>query len=227
MMIAEINFVDKGEGISLKDMVYTELKEAIMRGEFAAGLRLMEIPIAEKLGVSRTPVREAIKRLEEDGLVTVTPGCGAKVSGIGGKDVTDALDVRIVIESMAVRLAAENINSQKAAELRRINNEIRRAVKEKNTAAISLNDSRLHHAICEAADNKVLLKIMQELEALVLRYRVEYIKSIASYKEILDEHDGIIGAVAAGDAEMAVKLVTSHIIRQKNCICEIIRRREV
>lgn len=56
---------------------------------------------------------------------------------------------------------------------------------------------------------------------------MEYIKSIASYKEILDEHDGIIGAVAAGDAERAVKLVTSHIIRQKNCICEIIRRREV
>lgn len=226
-MIAEINFVDKGEGVSLRDMVYFELKEAIMRGELAPGLRLMEIPIAEQLGVSRTPVREAIKRLEEDGLVIITPGCGAKVSGIRGKDVTDALDVRVVVETMAVRLAAKNIGAEQIEELKRINNEIRRAVREGNIAAISVNDSRLHHAICEAAGNKVLLKVMRELETLVLRYRVEYIKSIASYNEILDEHDAVIRAVAAGDAEMAAKLVESHIMRQKNCICEIIKRKDV
>ncbi|MCM1307449.1 MAG: FCD domain-containing protein, partial [Butyrivibrio sp.] len=92
---------------------------------------------------------------------------------------------------------------------------------------LSVNDSRLHHAICEAADNKVLLKVMRELEALVLRYRVEYIKSIASCGEILDEHDAIIKAVAAGDAKTAERLVTSHIMRQKNCICEIIKRQDV
>lgn len=226
-MIAEINFVDKGEGVSLRDMVYFELKDAIMRGELAPGLRLMEIPIAEKLGVSRTPVREAIKRLEEDGLVIITPGCGAKVSGIRGKDVTDALEVRIVVETMAVRLAAKNIGAKQIDELKSINNEMRRAVREKNTAAFSLSDSRLHRAICEAAGNKVLLKVMHELETLVLRYRVEYIKSIASYNDIIDEHDAIIKAVAAGNAEMAAKLVTSHITRQKDCICEIIKHKDV
>ncbi|MCM1307283.1 MAG: GntR family transcriptional regulator, partial [Butyrivibrio sp.] len=136
-MIAEINFVDKGEGVSLRDMVYFELKEAIMRGELAPGLRLMEIPIAERLGVSRTPVREAVKRLEEDGLVIITPGCGAKVSEIRGKDVTDALDVRIVVETMAVRLAAKNISAGQVDELKRINAEMRRAIMEKNTAALS------------------------------------------------------------------------------------------
>lgn len=225
-MTAEISFMDKGEGASLRDMVYIELKEAIMKGELAPGLRLMEIPLAKQLGVSRTPVREAIKRLEEDGLAIITPGCGAKVSRIRGKEVADALDVRIAIETMAVRLAAQNSSAAQVEELWRIHNGIRRAAGEGNPAGISAGDGRLHHVICEAADNKTLLKIMQELEMQVLRYRVEYVKSLQTYDEILGEHDKIIRAVAAGDAETAAALVTAHIRRQKDFICEIIERRD-
>lgn len=223
--MTEISFIDRGDGASLRDTVYKELREAIMRGDMAPGLRLMEIPIADKMGVSRTPVREAIRRLEEDGLVVITPGCGARVSEIGDKDVTDALDVRIAVETMAVRLAARNISRAQVQELKRINDSIRKAVAEKDAAAISAEDNLLHHRICEAAGNKVLLKIMRELEALVLRYRIKYIKSITACDEILDEHEKIISAVASGDGDGAADLVTAHIIRQRDCICEIIKQR--
>lgn len=223
-MISKLSFVDKGDGISLRDSVYLELKDAIMKGELLPGMRLMEIPIADKMGVSRTPVREAIKRLEKDGFVTVTPGFGAKVSGIGDKDVTDALDVRIAVETMAVRQAAQVISAKQVEELRRINRDIHKAVKSGDVAAISLEDNRLHHTICEISDNKVLLRIMQELEELVLRFRVEYIKGITEYSAILEDHDAIIDAVAAGDADEAARLVESHITRQRDYICEIINK---
>lgn len=220
----EGNKFDFSEGVSLRDTVYLAIREAILKGEFAPNKRLREIPLAEKLGVSRTPVREAIKRLEEEQLVVITPKCGARVASFTNKDVTDALDVRLAIENMTVRLAAKNMTPEMIKDLKNINKEMETAVKDKNISKISEADNRLHNRICIGADNRVLLKTMRMLEEQVLRYRVEYIKSITDYRELLDEHKELIEALANKDEDKAAEIISSHIGRQKEKIYEIIKK---
>lgn len=215
---------DYSEGLSLRDSVYLAIREAILNGEFPPNKRLREIPLSQKLGVSRTPVREAIKKLEEEHLVVIMPKCGARVASFTNKDVTDALDVRLTIEDMAVRLAARNMTDEQIAELKAINKEMESAIKVKDISKISEADNRLHNRICIGADNRVLLKIMYMLEEQVLRYRVEYIKSVKDYNELIYEHNELIKALEAGDEIGAAKIMDLHIMKQKEKICEIIQK---
>lgn len=122
------------ESISLRDSVYLTIREAILNGKYPPNKRLREIPLAEELGVSRTPVREAIKRLAEEHLVVIMPKCGAKVADYSDKDVADALAVRLVIENMAVKLAARYMTKDQVIELRDINSEMEDALKDKALA---------------------------------------------------------------------------------------------
>ena len=226
-MISEIQFIDKGDGKSLRDMVYNELKEAILRGDIASNERLMEIPIANKLGVSRTPVREAIRRLEREQLVIVTPGCGARVAGISDKEAVDALEVRLMIETMSVKLAANNITQEQIARLRDINRKMRNAAENGDTTEISELDNLLHRTISEASGNSILFTVARFLEGQVLRYRVEYIKKIKDYRCLLDEHDAVIDAIGSRDGELAAKFISDHIQKQKSAMSEIISGRTI
>ena len=225
-MIKEKN-IDKLTGNTLRDSVYETLRKAIMIGELVPGERLMEIPLSERLGVSRTPVREAIKRLAKDDLVTITKGCGARVSDMTDKDVTDALDVRIRIEDMAVRLAARNITATQVKEIREINRKMSEAVKKGDLDGASAADNRLHHVICEAAGNSVLTTVHTMLAEHVLRYRIKYIQSIDDYDELILEHTKIIIAIETGDEEEASRLVTNHITKQRDIICNIIKKHKI
>ena len=219
--------LDFDEGVSLRDAVCGVLRAAILTGELEAGDRLMEIPLAEQMGVSRTPVRESIRRLEEEGLVIITPKCGARVASYTEKEVTDALDVRMHIESMSVKLAAMYITAEQVDILKEINKEMAAAVKKKKITAISEADNRLHNAICCSANNQVLLLIMKLLEEQVIRYRVEYIKSIGDYTELLEEHEELIKALENRDGDRAAEIVEHHIKNQKEKIKEIIAKRNV
>ncbi len=221
-MISDVQLMNMEEGESLRDAVYHSLKNAIMTGILAPDERLMEIPIANQLGVSRTPVREAIQRLEREQLVIVSPNCGAKVAGITDKDVKDALDVRIVVETMSVNFAAQNITTEQIARLREINTRIEDAIREENVARISDLDNLLHRMIGEASGNNVLMDIMRQLEEHVLRYRFEYIKSIKANYAISKEHEQIISAIERRDVEAAGNYMMEHIKRQKEQICKII-----
>ena len=222
-MISDIQFHDKCDGRSLSDTVYAELKEAILRGDIVSDERLMEIPLANKLGVSRTPVREAIRRLEKEQLVVITPGCGARVAGISDKEAMDALEVRLMIENMSVRLAARNITGEQLARLREINSKARAAAADNDTGLIADFDNLLHRTISEASGNSILFTVARFLEGQVLRYRIEYIKSLPEYDSLLDEHDAIIDAIGLGNGELAGRLVEEHIIKQKKAMAEIIR----
>lgn len=221
-MITDVHLLDMGVGESLRDAVYHSLKKAIMTGILAPDERLMEIPIANQLGVSRTPVREAIQRLEREQLVIVYPRCGAKVAGITDKDVKDALDVRIAVEIMSVRFASENITPDQLKRLRSINSQIEEAIKAEDVAKISDLDNLLHRMIGEASGNNVLMDIMHQLEEHVLRYRFEYIKSIKANFAIAKEHEQIISAIEDKDVDAASNYMMEHIKRQKEQICKII-----
>lgn len=223
-MISDMQFLEKGDGRSLRDTVYKELKEAILCGDIASDERLMEIPLANKMGVSRTPVREAIRRLAKEHLVVITRGKGARVAGISDKEAKDALEVRIMIEAMSVRLAAHNITPEQVEYLREINNKAREAAARKDRNAIAEYDNLLHRFISEASGNTILFTVARFLEGQVLRYRIEYIKNLPDFDGMLDEHDALIEALEKGEDEKAESLITTHIISQKDAMSRILAR---
>ena len=109
--------VTMNEYLPLRDVVFNTLRRAILRGELKPGERLMEIQLANKLGVSRTPIREAIRKLELEGLVLMMPRKGAEVAEITEKNLRDVLEVRCALEELAVQLACDRIDKEKIKEL--------------------------------------------------------------------------------------------------------------
>lgn len=110
--------LDMDEYLPLRDVVFNTLRRAILRGELKPGERLMEIQLANKLGVSRTPIREAIRKLELEGLVLMIPRKGAEVAEITRKNMMDVLEVRKALEELAAELACERIGKEQIAEMR-------------------------------------------------------------------------------------------------------------
>ena len=125
----EPNFkVNMNEYLPLRDVVFNTLRQAILRGELKPGERLMEIQLANKLGVSRTPIREAIRKLELEGLVLMIPRKGAEVAEITEKSLRDVLEVRRALEELAVQLACEKITKEEIRELERVAKEFQQVV---------------------------------------------------------------------------------------------------
>ena len=112
--------VNMNEYLPLRDVVFNTLRQAILKGELAPGERLMEIQLAEKLGVSRTPIREAIRKLELEGLVLMIPRKGAEVAKISEKSLRDVLEVRRSLEELAIELACERMEAEDLGSARRI-----------------------------------------------------------------------------------------------------------
>ena len=217
-MISDIHFVDNGEQISLRDMVYLSIRKAIMNGQLAAGDRIMEIPIAEQLGVSRTPVREAIQRLEKEHLVIVKAGCGARVADIDAKDVMSALDVRINLERMSAYAACKEMSHRDIMELNQINDRLKIAVSQGDIVKIYETDCLFHHTIAEYSGNTVLPKMIDYLEEETSRYRIEHLKNVEERYAMLEEHETILRAMEKHDAELVLKIMENHISKQKKTL---------
>ena len=109
--------VDMNEYLPLRDVVFNTLRKAILKGELKPGERLMEIALAERLGVSRTPVREAMRKLELEGLVVMIPRRGAQVANITEKDLNDVLEVRIALENLSIENACMRMTEEQLEEL--------------------------------------------------------------------------------------------------------------
>ena len=130
--------VDMNEYLPLRDVVFNTLRRAILKGELKPGERLMEIQLAQRLGVSRTPVREAIRKLELEGLVNMMPRRGAVVAEITLQDLEDVLEVRAVLEELAVQKACENITEDQLRDLKKAANDFKRSLEDDNLLALSL-----------------------------------------------------------------------------------------
>ena len=206
------------EYLPLREVVFNTLRKAIIEGEFQPGERLMEVTIANKLGVSRTPVREAIRMLELEGLVKMVPRKGAEVADITVKDLKDALEVRMAIESLSVKLACERIDEEGKEDLKKKCISFREAINSKLVPAIVQGDEEFHNAIYRASKNQKLINIAQNLREQVYRYRVEYVKDFLYHDKLIREHDQITMAILKGDAETAQRIMEEHIYNQEQIV---------
>ena len=193
------------EFLPLREVVFKTLRQSILTGELKPGERLMEIHLAEKLGVSRTPIREAIRKLELEGLVTMIPRRGAEVAKISEKNLKDVLEVRTCLDSLAVRLACQRITDEQIDDL---------ATKTGEATAITKADVKLHDVIVRATGNERLQQMINTLSEQMYRYRFEYIKDSAYHALLIEEHRRIYESIAARDEERAVAEITQHIENQ-------------
>ncbi len=211
------------EYLPLREVVFKTLRNAIIQGEFQPGERLMEITLAKKLGVSRTPVREAIRMLELEGLVVMIPRKGAEVANITVKDLKDALEVRMALESLSVRLACERIDEEGKEELKSACMKFKEAINSKLVPAIVEADEHFHNVIYKASKNPKLINMAQNLREQVYRYRVEYVKDFSYHDNLIREHDQITMAILKGDKESAERIMDEHIYNQEQIVIRNVR----
>ena len=206
------------EYMPLRELVFTTLRQAILKGELQPGERLMEIQLAEKMGVSRTPIREAIRKLAAEGLVTMIPRKGAIVAGISEKMLKDVLHVRMTLEKMASEDAFENITDQAIEELRAAEAEFETAVDSGDLVSIAEADEKFHFIIYNAAGNDKLREILTSLKENMYRYRMEYSKDVETRKALIEEHRMILDSFAAKDAASGLGVVERHIKNQETAV---------
>ena len=202
----------------LREIVYEELKAQILKGDIKPGTRMMEVELAEVLGVSRTPVREAIRKLEKEGLVKIEPRRGAYASELSVKDMVDILEVRQSMEGLAAYYCAQRINDEQKEQLRDYALAFNEAVEEGVYEDMISYDTKFHHLIVECCDNDILVHMVEQLQELVLRFRYLYYSDFKRAEQMPAEHHEIFEAVASGDAERAREASALHINRLKDMV---------
>jgi DNA-binding GntR family transcriptional regulator len=188
----ENNFkVNMNEYLPLRDVVFNTLRQAILKGELAPGERLMEIQLAEKLGVSRTPIRE----LELEGLVLMIPRKGAEVAKISEKSLRDVLEVRRSLEELAIELACQRMTDEEIEQLGERQNDFKNAINKGNAMNIAETDEAFHDVIYLGTGNDKLVQILNNLREQMYRYRLEYIKDEDKRQILIVEHEHILAAI--------------------------------
>ena len=215
--------VNMDEFLPLRDVVFNTLRQAILTGELKPGERLMEIHLANRLGVSRTPIREAIRKLELEGLVTMIPRRGAEVAQITEKSLKDVLEVRRALDALSVELACDRIEEDELTALSQACDAFAEATKTKDPKKIAQADVALHDIIVKATDNRRLIQLVNNLSEQMYRYRFEYIKDVSTHDQLIEEHRIIFESIRRKDKETAAKTARLHIDNQESSIMKQIR----
>lgn len=215
--------INMDEFLPLRDVVFNTLRQAILTGELKPGERLMEIHLANRLGVSRTPIREAIRKLELEGLVTMIPRRGAEVAQITEKSMNDVLEVRRAMDALCVELACDRITQEELEELKTACDSFEQAVKTGDAKKIAQADVALHNIIVQATGNQRLVQLVNNLSEQMYRYRFEYIKDSSQHENLVEEHRIIYESIVRKDKETASQAAKMHIDNQKKAIIRQIR----
>lgn len=214
------------EYLPLRDVVFNTLRKAILKGELKPGERLMEIALAERLGVSRTPIREAMRKLELEGLVVMIPRRGAQVANITKKDLNDVLEVRMGLETMVAEKACKRMTEEQMSKLWMAAKTFERTISEGNLVKLAEADVAFHEIIYEACDNKRLNQVMNNLREQIYRYRVEYLKDEETRNVLVKEHEELYKAIKARDVAKAQEISFHHIENQRMAIIRSIEADE-
>lgn len=215
--------VNMNEFLPLRDVVFNTLRRAILTGELKPGERLMEIHLANRLGVSRTPIREAIRKLELEGLVTMIPRRGAEVAQITEKSLQDVLEVRRALDALCAELACDRITAEGKASLKRACDRFEEVTRTGDAVAIAEADVELHDIIVQATGNQRLVQLINNLSEQMYRYRFEYIKDESGHENLISEHRMIYESIMNGDKEKAAAAARLHIDNQERSIIRQIR----
>jgi DNA-binding GntR family transcriptional regulator len=192
--------------------VYDALFDRIVGGDVAAGARLKEIALSEEFGISRTPVRDALRQLANDGLIKIVPAQGARVVGFSADDVEDVYDIRMALELLALDLAGKALRLQPLAELR---DRLQKATSVKNIDAQIDIDALLHRHLVASTNRRYLLHVYDDMGRLMERFRYLGFRDDTVLKRATSEHTDLIEALLVRDIDRARYVLEAHIRNSK------------
>ncbi len=226
-MASKLSKINLNDYKPLREVIFNTIREAIISGELKPGERLMEVQLAEKMGVSRTPVREAIRKLELEGLVEMIPRKGAHVAEVSVKDIMDVLELRSTLDGLATELAAERITDDEIKELKHIYSQFVSYVEKDNLPGIVKKDVEFHDVIYRSSRNDRLITIVSNLREQIQRFRVIYLKGYSNPREIANEHSEIIEAISTKNRELAKQVAQEHIRKQQEAMINSLKKSDM
>ncbi len=195
----------------LREVVYETLRDAIRSGSLPPGERLMEIQLAEELGVSRTPVREAIRKLELERFVVMLPRRGTYVANLSLKDINEVFEIRAALDGLAAGLAAERITEEELEQMERLLVEIADHIEQRDNQKIVETDEAFHDILYRASRNERLVGIIYNLREQFTRFRSVSINYPGRLQNTLEEHRQVEEAIAQRNVEGAQHKAREHI----------------
>ncbi len=211
---------------SLRESVFETLRNAIVDGRMAPGERLTELQLAEELGVSRTPVREAIRKLELEGLAGMIPGRGAFVTPMSLEDLVDFMAIRRVLEGLAAELAVYHATETDIQKMSEANKLFEEAAIANDEMGIINHDIAFHEALYNASGNKKLIAQINSIREHTKRIRMEYVHNIEDKRPLTGEHGQIIDGIAQRDASKAFKAASGHIKSTELDMVKVLGKKE-
>lgn len=211
----------------LREIVFEHLREAIITGMLRPGERLMELQLAEEMGVSRTPVREAIRKLELEGLVIMVARRGAYVSDLSMRDIAETFEIRGALESLAAGLAAERIAPEELEQLERTLVSIGECIETSDIQQIVTLDEEFHAILFAASRNLRLSQIVSNLREQITRFRRTSLSTPGRFKAVFQEHKGIVEAISERNSNLAQALAKEHIENAEHSVMEWVREHKV
>lgn len=208
----------------LRELVLEAIREAIKSGVLKPRERLMEIQLAEELGVSRTPIREALRKLELEGFIVMVPRKGAYVADISFKDIADVFEIRTALEGLAAGLAAERITDEELEDMERHLVEKADAIARQDMDRLIEVDTNFHEAIYKASRNQRLWVIINNLREQIQRFRTTSLAYPGRMQQSLNEHRHLVEAIQARDPQLARQLAQEHIENAEQSMIESIKK---
>ncbi len=199
------------ERLTLQQQIFRAIEEKILSGELKPGDNLTELKLCEELKVSRTPIREAIRQLEAEELVRVIPNKGAVIVGVSQKDITDIYSIRILIEGLAARWAADNITDTELERLREILDLQEFYTIKNDQANLEKYDYAFHCAVYDGCKSKQMRRVLSNFHHFIKHAREMSFEDDTRAKTALQEHRRIYEAIAIGNGESAESEMKTHI----------------
>jgi DNA-binding GntR family transcriptional regulator len=195
---------------TLREQIVTSLRESIIRGELSPGQKITEPELAEKLGISRTPIREAFRQLESEGFLTVIPRKGAVVSTVTPKEVEDFYELKSLLEGYASRMAARKVTEQDIDRLNKINNQLETLARKGDVETFFRKNNEFHSTFISLCGNEKLLDFWNSLVRRVVRFRLQALSVPGRLMNSVDQHRNIIDALRRKDGPLSEEVVYRH-----------------
>ena len=195
---------------TLREQIVSSLRDSIIKGELNPGQKPTEPELAEKLGISRTPIREAFRQLESEGFLTVIPRRGAVVSRITKKEIGDFYDLKSLLEGYSARIAAEKITEKGIEKLRKINEQLVVLAEKDDVDAFFSKNDEFHNTFISYCGNEKLLEFHKHLVQRFMRFRLGALSVPGRLQLSVKQHRNIIKALAENDGPLAETLVLEH-----------------
>ena len=196
----------------LSENIADSIKAAIIKGKFKPGEKISEGDLAESMGISRTPLREAFRKLENEGFIEIIPRKGAVVTGIDPKEVFDLYEIKSTFEGLAARLASANMKEKDIERLEKINNELRKLIDKNDLEGFYRAHTRFHEVFIKLSANRRLIQMISNLNDHFKRFGIVTLTLPGQYESAINQHRGIIQAFRSGDKEVVEEKVRNNVM---------------